>query len=178
MGLLASVVFALAMVLLIVPVMYFVAELITAVYLAVGAGFVFGLTMAWISYRSSQYFYSRIELYAAEALLHQGPANHYVDGEAVGGWMYLTNKRIVYASHNLNYFVHAWEVPLSEISATSLCKTMNVFSNGLVLHTTQGERVFVVEKRKFWQHEINMAQKSNSDIKLKEAVKDLPNRLV
>ena len=178
MGLLAATVFAVAMALLIVPVMYFLQELEIGIYLSVGAGFVFGLTMAWISYRAAQHFDSRIELFTGETLLHQGPANHYVDNEAVGGWVYLTNKRILFVSHNLNYFIHNWEAPLSEVVGVSLCKTMKVIPNGLVLHTTQGDRTYVVEKRKRWQREINKALKSYADMKLKEPASSLPSRHV
>jgi hypothetical protein len=60
----------------------------------------------------------RIQLADGETLIHQGPANVFIIARAGGGWLFLANARLVFASHSLNLFDHSWEASLGDIDAS------------------------------------------------------------
>ncbi len=84
-------------------------------------------------------------------MLHQGPANHLVGKEAVGGWLYLTDQRLVFVSHGVNAFAHAWEAPLHAVLAAARCVTRGLLPNGIRVEATEGARRFVVSRRSVWE---------------------------
>jgi hypothetical protein len=135
---------------------------VTGVAGAVTTGIVFGIFMARaraasvaIQRRESQECPEIIR----EGLLYDGPANHFLNLESVGGWLYLTEKGLFFRSHKLNLRPHELSVPLPEISEVQAVRTAKIFQNGLLLTTTSGtvER-FVVEENKKWCAEIAKAQ--------------------
>ena len=48
----------------------------------------------------------RTTLVTGETLLNEGPANHFKNGEAVGGHFYLTTHRLIFESHAVNFQPH------------------------------------------------------------------------
>ena len=96
-------------------------------------------------------FNVKIDLHSQEEIIHQGGANHFMNGEAVGGKLFLTNQRLYYKSHGLNLQNHDLTMQFSEIKKLELCKTMYIVPNGLKIHLSNGNvEQFVVQKRKKW----------------------------
>jgi len=97
---------------------------------------------------------ARVEL-IGEQLLHDGPANHFLNGEGVGGWLFLTKERLLFRSHQFNVQRHELSVPLKEIAEVQPVRTARIFPNGLRLVTRSGkEERFVVREHGRWRDEI------------------------
>jgi hypothetical protein len=78
----------------------------------------------------------------------------------VGGWLYLTDQRLVFLSHGFNIQEHKLSIPLEEIVEARPCATARIIPNGLRIVTTEGEERFVVEGRRSWADEIEQAKGS------------------
>lgn len=89
-----------------------------------------------------------------EILLSCG-ANHFKNGEAVGGKLYLLTDKLQFKSHNFNIQNHGLEIPLGQISQTRFFNTLGLIPNGLEIDTNDGQiEKFVVSDRKKWREEI------------------------
>jgi hypothetical protein len=154
----AGLAFGLAMGVFLVPAFFLVGQFIVGVYASVAAGVLFALGMGWFAYSAEEAFRSyRVALNPGETLIHEGPANHFVGKEAAGGWLRLTNQRLFFDSHGMNYFVHGWDAPLAEVLGVSLCLTYKLVPNGIRVSTSQGTRQFVVANRRHWKQCIENA---------------------
>src|SRR5215470_6508505 len=70
--------------------------------LGLAAGLLFGLMVAtFVAWQRSRFTREDPGL-EGEHLLKQGPANHFRGLEGVGGWLYLTDKRLLFRSHRFN----------------------------------------------------------------------------
>ena len=147
--------FATAMGVVLIPLLHLTGEARLAVFLCAACGFAFALTIAWFSLSAARHFHSRLPLHPGETMLHKGPANHLVGQEAVGGWLYLTDQRLVFVSHCVNAFVHAWEAPLSAVLSAARCVTKGLLPNGIRVETTDGTRQLVVSRRRVWETSIS-----------------------
>jgi uncharacterized membrane protein len=65
-------------------------------------GVLFGVTMAAFAGSQRRRFASRNPCVPGERLLKHGPANHALRGEGVGGYLYLTDGRLLFESHGFN----------------------------------------------------------------------------
>jgi hypothetical protein len=129
--------------------------------LAVGSGLLFGLAMAvFTSYQRRRFALDR-PAFSGEKVLHEGPANHFLNREGVGGWIYLTSRRFLFRSHAINFQPHELSIELLEISEAKPAMTAKLIPNGLRIVTRSGrEERFVVEDRRRWCSEIAKAQKA------------------
>ena len=126
--------------------------------LGLPAGLFFGPTMAaFAAWQASRFTQDPPEL-QDEQLLKQGPANHFVGMEGVGGWLYLTDKRLLFRSHRFNIQNHELSMPLADIMEVQTCLTGRIVPNGLRVLTTSGEERFVVGGRRRWLVEIRLAK--------------------
>jgi len=92
---------------------------------------------------------------AGEDLVKEGGANHFRNIEAVGGWIYLTDQRLLFKSHSINVQRHELSIPLQKISEAKPCMTFGIIPNGLEIKTIDGNKEkFVVEDRKNWVKKI------------------------
>jgi hypothetical protein len=128
---------------------------------SVASGAAFGLGMAGFM----AFFRRRVSCarpqFTGEQLLHDGPANHFVNGEGVGGRLFLTKERVLFRSHGFNIQCHELSVPLAEITQAEPVRTARIFPNGLRLVTRTGkEERFVVREHRRWCDEIFRAQAS------------------
>lgn len=83
-------------------------------------------------------------------VLHNG-ANHFKGIEAVGGKLFLTNKRLRFRSHRFNVQAHDESYPLDAIHAVEAVRTLGIIPNGLVVQLKDGRRQrFVVMNRSAW----------------------------
>ena len=129
-------------------------------WLAVGSGLFFGVAMAaFASYQRCQ-FASQRPASSGEEVLHEGPANHFFNGESVGGWIYLTPRRLLFRSHAINLQPHELSIDLSDVSEALPVLTAKIIPNGLRIVTRSGrDERFVVEGHRRWCDEITNAQR-------------------
>jgi hypothetical protein len=127
--------------------------------LALGSGLLFGLAMASFSVYQRRRFAAQRPAYTEELVLHEGPANHFLNGEGVGGWIYLTPRQVLFVSHKINLQPHELSIALSDISEALPVMTAKCIPNGLRIVTRSGrDERFVVEGRRKWCDEIANAR--------------------
>lgn len=118
--------------------------------IAIVSGLSFGSLMALFTVLSSSQLKPDHPSFEAEILLKDGPANHFVRAEGVGGWLYLTNKRVLFRSHSINIQTHEWTVPLTGVTHVESVRTLWIIPNGLLIVTPNRKERFVVEDRSSW----------------------------
>lgn len=136
----------------------------SGVVMGIMAGVLFGAAMsAFAGYQKKRFEMDRPAL-AGEDLVKEGGANHFRNIEAVGGWIYLTDKRLFFRSHSMNVQRHELSIPLQKISEAKPCMTFGIIPNGLKIKTIDGEtEKFVVEDRNEWAKKILEAKDSVAD---------------
>jgi hypothetical protein len=86
-----------------------------------------------------------------ETVVKEGAANHFKGAEAVGGKLYLTNRRLIFESHAFNVQTHTTVWPLTDIAAAKPRNTLGIVPNGMsVTLKNGGEERFVVNGRGDW----------------------------
>lgn len=99
----------------------------------------------------------RIDLQPGERLIREGGANLMRGMEAVGGRLFLTDRRLHFASHAFNIARGPTDLPLADVAATEPCWTkflgvLPLLPNSLAVRTRDGtEYRFVVYGRRKWQ---------------------------
>ncbi len=128
-----------------------------AVTLAAGALFAIG---TWCFARvTARTFEAARPEFAAETLLHDGPANHRRGWEVAGGWLYLTRSSLVFRPHTFNVNTEEWRVPLGEIIAVRPARTLLLFRIGLRVFEGSGtEQRLVVHRPDLWCRWIERAR--------------------
>ena len=125
--------------------------------LAVGlaAGLLFGLAITAFITSPVVRESTRPTLQAAEHILYDEPANHFQGLEAVGGWLFLTNQRLIFKSHRLNIQNHEWSLSVGEIRQVQMARTLGIIPNGLRVQSRSGrsER-FVIARPDEWIRQI------------------------
>lgn len=124
---------------------------ISGVKYGICSGVLFGLLIGlFITYQSRKFTQNR-PLLSDEKLIKEGGANHFLNGEAVGGWIYLTNSRFYYKSHKSNVQNHEFVIPISEIAEIEKANTFAVIPNQLRVTLKNGQvEKFVVTGVKDW----------------------------
>jgi hypothetical protein len=86
-----------------------------------------------------------------ETILFETGANHFKGVEAVGGKLYLTDKRLVFKSHKFNLQNHELAISLYDVDKVVRYKTLGLINNGLSI-TTTGKKIekFVVQQSTDW----------------------------
>ncbi len=127
--------------------------------IALSTSFIFGLIMAlFMAFQRKDFSRQNLEL-PGEVLLRDGPANHFRNGEGVGGWLYLTDQRVLFRSHKFNIQPHEWSMPLTNITNVQTVLTFGIIPNGLRLSAQSGQiEKFVVEGNRRWREQIFSAQ--------------------
>jgi hypothetical protein len=104
---------------------------------------------------------TKIETDADEIIFFEGPANHFKGVEAVGGKLYLTNKRLFFKSHKFNVQNHKLSISLNEIMFVNQYKTLGLVNNGLSVGVRGGMiEKFVVNEIEEWIKQLNEKQTS------------------
>ncbi len=127
----------------------------SAVVMGTISGTLFGALMsAFVGYQKKKFETDR-PLFRGEDLVKEGGANHFRNVEAVGGWIYLTDQRLLFRSHSINVQRHELSIPLQKITEANPCMTFGIIPNGLKIRTIDGNtEKFVVEDRKDWVKKI------------------------
>ena len=122
-----------------------------ALLVGVIAGVMFGLIIGVFTGMMSKKMAGKLPLLPGEEIVKEGPANHFVKGESVGGWLTVTNQRLHFTSHKINVQVHNLSLPLHEIAGAETSATAGIVPNGLLIKTASGQKErFVVNGRAAW----------------------------
>jgi hypothetical protein len=115
-------------------------------------GVIFGLIMGiFILIQKKKALSKAVEITKGKTILMNGAANHFLNKESVGGWMYLTVDEIIFKSHSANIQVHKTIIPLAQIIQVKAVMTVGIIPNGLLIVTKGGkEERFVVNDRNRW----------------------------
>jgi len=127
--------------------------------IALATGGAFGLLMAGFAAWQRSRFTQEDPCGEGERLVKQGPANHFLGWEAVGGWLSLTDQRLLFRSHRFNVQRHELPIPLAEVKRVEACWTAWIIPNGLRVVTARGTERFVVEGRQSWVTALNQARR-------------------
>ena len=128
----------------------------------IGSGFLFAAFMTAFAEYQARKFRGQCPLAEGETLVKEGPANHFVRVEGVGGWLYLTSQRLCFRSHKVNVQNHELSIPLSEIRSTKKSLTAGIIPNGLMVETANGSEKFVVNGSRGWVDAIELARSGRS----------------
>lgn len=91
-----------------------------------------------------------------------GGANHFKNGEAVGGKMILFHDELVFKSHRFNLQPHQLHISLEDIIDVSPYQVLGIAPNGLKITRATGEpEKFVVGNRAEWIDVILIAKTVN-----------------
>ncbi len=125
------------------------------------AGVAFAIAM---KYMANNLFKSiSIELTEDEKLIKEGGANHIKGKEGVGGKLVLTDKRLIFKSHNLNIQNHEQAFHFNDIQSLRDAKSLFVLKNKLVLELLNKElHKFIVDEPELWVKEIELMRNSKS----------------
>ncbi len=89
-----------------------------------------------------------VALEPGEKLMAKVPANLWRGWEAVGGKLYITDRRMRFETHPYNVQVGPAEILMSEVKAVSRVNNLGLVPNGLLVETTKrGCYQFVVWNR-------------------------------
>ena len=130
-------------------------EIIKIVVSGLIEGVISGVLFGWIIglFGKSKFVNetTKVDTEPGENISFQTPANHFKGIEAVGGKLYLTNKRLIFKSHKLNIQNHQLDINLTEINSVGRYNTLGVIDNGLSVITNQNKtEKFVVEQVDEW----------------------------
>ncbi len=115
------------------------------------AGVLFATLMCWFAARQIKRFSADRPDLDGEAILFEGPANHFKGAEGVGGYLWLTTGQLFFRSHRFNIQNHECRMPLSEIADAEATKTLGLVPNGLLVRLVSGtQERFVVHKNRDW----------------------------
>ncbi|WP_339752477.1 GRAM domain-containing protein [Algoriphagus aquimarinus] len=129
------------------------------VFMAFGFPYVFGKIANRLGVSLGESIHP--ELLTSEEIATEGPANLLRGAEAVGGKLFLTNKRLIFKSHKLNIRTGQSNIPYETIIDIRARKTGKLIDNGLRIKTTDGSEFdFVVGERASWMEKLQ--EKINS----------------
>lgn len=125
-------------------------------------GVFMGLGFPYLTEKFATRFTSKIgksikpELTQDEIVQIEGPANLFRGIEAVGGKLFLTNKKIVFKSHKINIQEGQTEIHYENINDIVKIKTAKLINNGIRIKINDGKEFdFVVNERERWIEELN-----------------------
>lgn len=132
------------------------------------SGVLFGIFMDFFAMIQTKKFESlRSQMAMNDRIVFESGANHFMNKESVGGWLFLTSEVLLFKSHQLNIQNHELSIPVNSIKSVTPCKVFN-FATGLKIEKTDGEwEKFVVTNHNEWAAKINelivkCKQKENS----------------
>jgi hypothetical protein len=133
---------------------------LSGVIIGVFAGVLFGLFVGVFVFFATRKFQGiRAEMAQQMSIVYDGGANHFVGMEGVGGWLFLTDRELIFKSHNFNINRHVFTVPLADIVNIQTGKSLGLIANKLIIQTRLGtSEAFVVNNVKTWLAELQRAK--------------------
>lgn len=99
-----------------------------------------------------------IILQPEETLTKKGYANHFIEHIGITGTLFLTNTRVCFITHPLNFKKYDWQVSLNDIQEIVFKNNLIIFTHGLRIRLQNGEEHrFAVWRRKLWKAAIEKA---------------------
>lgn len=128
------------------------------IFLGLACGVAFGSFFAIFTEIQRKKMESTDGTFEGEAIVFQGPANHFFNGESRGGWLTLTPSKLAFRSHGMNVQNQNLDISLEEFAEVLSSQTLGIIPNGLrvALRTGQKES-FVVYNREKWRKLIAMS---------------------
>jgi len=128
------------------------------------SGIVSGLLFAalmtlFLNTQSKKFELIKQEMSKSNNILYDGAANHFRGKEAVGGWLFLTDKAIIFKSHGYNVQNNEMVIPLENVNHIIRTNNFGIVPNVIMITTStnQAER-FVVHSREIWIQKITQAK--------------------
>lgn len=85
-------------------------------------------------------------------IYYQGPANHFVGVESVGGYLFVTKDKIIFKSHSFNIQNHNIEILQKNIIEVKPYNNLRIFPNGLeVIQKGKTDKFVVNDRMKIMQ---------------------------
>jgi hypothetical protein len=116
------------------------------------SGIFFGVFM-YLLY-NSQWFKRKIDVQTDNQgpVIYDGGANHFLNGEAVGGKLFLMNDKLRFKSHRFNIQNHELVMNMAHVKQVSFYNLAGIIANGLEITLDNGKtEKFVVNKRDVWK---------------------------
>jgi hypothetical protein len=101
------------------------------------------------STRLSRFYKQKLPI-GDEQLLKESPANLVRTVGRVGGWLYLTDQRLLFQPHRFNFNKDELSIPLLEIEEVGDYAVAGWIPTGLQITTSEGVRRFVINVRGAW----------------------------
>jgi hypothetical protein len=119
------------------------------------SGLVFGVAIYFFATSKTVKRQTQIENSAGNPIIHSGGANHFLNGEGVGGKLYLMADKLQFQSHGFNIQNHGQILGIEQIKEVRFFNTLGLIPNGLSILTSEGKtEKFVVNNRGLWKKEI------------------------
>ena len=116
-----------------------------------------GAVMVWATVAAKKRLARNPPEVPGEHVIFRSPANHLRVAEGVGGWLIMTDDRLLFRPHKLNVQTEDWSVPLAEVARLEPRSTAWVIPNGIRVVSERGEERFVVDDRARWVDEFRQA---------------------
>ncbi|HVS92225.1 MAG TPA: hypothetical protein VHE59_09350 [Mucilaginibacter sp.] len=88
-------------------------------------------------------------------VVYSGSANHFLNGESVGGKLFLSHDTLCFKSHKFNIQNHELNIDIRQIREVRYYNMLGIFRNMLEVVTQNGAvEKFVVNNRKAWKAKI------------------------
>jgi hypothetical protein len=138
---------------------YIIVSIVSGLFCGALSGFLFSWFISWFmrKFANSKRFLNdtKIDIQEGETILFDSGANHFKGAEAVGGKLYLTNRRLVFKSHKFNIQNHKLSINLSDIDNVDRYKTLGLVNNGLSVTTMDNKtEKFVVQQIDEWVNQL------------------------
>jgi hypothetical protein len=89
------------------------------------SGLAFGTTLYFFVTSKIVKRQTQIENHEGKSIVHSGGANHFINGEAVGGKLYLLTDKLQFQSHGFNIQNHGQIIDLEEITEVGFYNTLD-----------------------------------------------------
>ncbi|MBA3683449.1 MAG: hypothetical protein H0W73_20130 [Bacteroidetes bacterium] len=123
------------------------------------SGLAFGMVLYFFLTSKTVKKQTQIENLDSKPIIRSGGANHFINGEAVGGKLYLLKDKLQFQSHGFNIQNHGQIIDHEQIKEVSFYNTLGIIPNGLTIITRSGQtEKFVVNGRRHWKEEIEKLQ--------------------
>ena len=134
------------------------AEIISSVIGGVIFGLIFTPAMTFIARKLHGKIHVAID--PGETVIKEGGANHFKKGEGVGGKLVLTDRRLIFKSHNYNIQNHQVSFDLSNLGEVNATRTAKIFQNGLTVKVdNNGVEKFIVDEPQEWISSISQQKR-------------------
>jgi len=135
-------------------------DILYSIIIGAISGFISGLLFAlimgmFINVQAKKFRPIREQIAKEHELLYDGGANHLVNKEGVGGWLFLTSNGLFFKSHKFNFQKHELWISYESISSLSTFKSLGFIENGMLIERIDGtQNKFVVQSPKIWTKKI------------------------